>query len=137
MGGPFIPVNGDYDGHLALTLEYSWRHATRYAAVDYARSTSSTVVAATPAGVEQQLYGAVGGVRMWHGAWYYGVGIGLANVKREVDTPTAIFETTRAHLAWEVQAGAAFWKRFTAQLKYMDAGATGSRGFALFLGMTY
>jgi len=137
MAGPFVPVDGDFDGHLALTLEYSWRHATRYVAVDYARSTSSTVVASTPAGVEQQLYGAVAGMRIWRGKWYYGAGIGLAEVKRELDTPSGAIETTRAHFGWEVQAGAAFWKRFVGQFKYMDAGTAGSRGFAAFLGITY
>jgi len=137
MVGWFEPVESGLDGHAALALTYSWARASRYATVEYTRSTSTAIVESQPLSVTDQALTAVAGIRQWQGKWYYGAGAGVSTMRHEILTPLGTLASSDTHVAWEVLVGAPVGGRWLAELKYLDAGDAAARGFAAFVGVTY
>lgn len=137
MVGGFEPIESGLDGHVALALTYSWAQASRYATVEYTRSTSTAIVESQPLGVTDQAFTAVGGIRQWQGKWYYGGGAGLSTMRHEILTPVGAVASSDTHVAWELLVGAPVGGQWLAELKYLDAGDDAARGFVAFVGVTY
>jgi len=137
MVGEFVPVESGFDGRAALAITYSWAHASRYATVEYTRSTSTQTIQAQQLGVTDQAFTAIAGVRQWQGKWYYGGGAGISTLRRDIPGAYGTVASSDTHFAWELLVGAPFGGRGLAEVKYIDAGAGAARGFAAFVGVTY
>ncbi|UCH35265.1 MAG: hypothetical protein JSV65_02625 [Armatimonadota bacterium] len=137
MLGRFEPTASGFRGHTALAITYSWAAADRYATVEYTQSSTDVVVAAQPASVTSEAFTVIAGARKWQGGWYYGGGAGLSHLETDTLTPAGILSDKETNLAWEVLIGAPFGGRGLAELKYVDAGDDGARGFAAFVGVRY
>jgi hypothetical protein len=137
MLGRFEPTEGGLDGHTALGISYSWHRASYYAAVEFVESSHTAIIGSTPVGADDKGYMAVGGIRFWQNKWYYGAGIGIADVRHELNTSLGTLSDSDTNFAWEVVAGLPFGKHGLAEIQYLSAGESSVSGFAAFVGVTY
>ncbi len=137
MVGHFWPTDGDHSGSTAVGLQYVARASGPHFGVEYTRASHTRLAAGVPTELDLQAISPIIGRRTWRGRWYYGAGAGVSFLRREVGTAAGVTTEHETNAVWELVAGVLFGRRGLVDLRYIDAGADGARGFAGFIGIRF
>jgi len=137
MLGYFFPTESDRSGSGALSAQYLGRTSGPYFGLQFTRSSHPGVASGAAVQLDDSATDAIIGMRRWRGQWYVGAGVGAAFVKREVGTPAGVTTDHDTNLAWEVVVGALLGRRGLAEVRYVDGGDDGARGFIGSLGVRF